>query len=118
MKPPVISVVMITLNEEKAISKVVNDIHDAVPDAEIVVVDSSTDRTADIARSLGCRVIEQLPPRGYGPAMDTALKSAAGDVIVTIDCDDTYPAAVIPDMVRKLQDGYDLVSASRLPASW
>src|SRR2546430_15532117 len=107
MKSPAISVVMITLNEEGAIAKVVNDIRAAVPDAEILIVDSSTDRTADIARSLGCRVVEQLPPRGYGPAMDAALKSAAGDVIVTIDCDDTYPAEVIPDLVRKLQEGYD-----------
>ena len=73
-----LTVAMITRNEEKAIAKVVTDIRRAVPDAEVLVVDSSSDRTAEIAESLGARVIRQFPPRGYGPAMDTALRSANG----------------------------------------
>ena len=54
---------------------VIGDIRRVVPEAEILVVDSSTDRTAEIAEELGARVIKQFPPRGYGPAMDTALRS-------------------------------------------
>src|SRR5204862_4928574 len=75
-----ITVAMITRNEEKAVGKVIADIRAAVPAAEILVVDSSNDRTADIAQSLGARVIRQFPPRGYGPAMDTALRSAEREV--------------------------------------
>jgi glycosyltransferase involved in cell wall biosynthesis len=106
---------MITRNEEKAIAKVIGDIRRAVPEAEILVVDSSTDQTAEIATGMGARVIRQLPPRGYGPAMDTALRSAAGRVVVTLDCDDTYPADEIPALARMvLEDGYDIVDASRL----
>ena len=70
-----ITVAMITRNEEKAVGKVIQDIKANVPEAEIVVVDSSSDRTAEIAESLGARVVRQFPARGYGPAMDTALHS-------------------------------------------
>ena len=110
-----LTVAMITRNEEKAIGKVIGDIRQAVPDAEILVVDSSSDRTAEIARGLGARVIKQFPPRGYGPAMDTALRSAVGKVVVTLDCDDTYPADQIPVLAcMVLEEGYDVVDGSRL----
>jgi glycosyltransferase involved in cell wall biosynthesis len=110
-----LTVAMITRNEEKAVAKVISDIQKIVPGAEILVVDSSSDATAQISERLGSRVIRQFPPQGYGPAMDTALRSAAGKVVVTLDCDDTYPAECIPNLARLvLDDGYDLVDASRL----
>jgi glycosyltransferase involved in cell wall biosynthesis len=110
-----LTVAMITRNEEKAIGKVIGDIRQIVPDAEILVVDSSSDRTAEIAEEMGARVIKQFPARGYGPAMDLALRSGSGKVVVTLDCDDTYPADMIPTLARLvLEDGYDLVDGSRL----
>jgi len=109
-----LTIAMITLNEEKAIAKVVADLQSVAPGAEILVVDSSSDSTADIAENLGCRVIRQLPPQGYGPAMGMALRSAKRDVVITIDCDDTYPVEAIPLLLEKINDGFDLVSASRL----
>jgi glycosyltransferase involved in cell wall biosynthesis len=116
-----LTVAMISRNEEGAIAKVMADIRRATPEAEILLVDSSVDKTAEIADSLGARVIRQIPPRGYNAAMDLALRSASGRVVVTMDCDDTYPADRIPEMARLvLDEGYDLVDASRLqgrPAS-
>jgi glycosyltransferase involved in cell wall biosynthesis len=110
-----LTVAMITRNELGAISKVIGDIRRVVPDAEVLVVDSSTDRTAEVAEELGARVIKQFPPRGYGPAMDTALRSARGKVVVTLDCDDTYPAEEIPHLARLIvEDGFDIVDGSRL----
>lgn len=110
-----LTVAMITRNEELAVGKVIADIKAVVPQAEILVVDSSSDRTADIAESLGARVIRQFPPKGYGPAMDCALRSGTGEVVVTLDCDDTYPVADIPRLARMvLEEGYDLVDGSRL----
>ncbi len=110
-----LTVAMISRNEEGAIAKVVGDIRKAAPDAEILLVDSSTDKTAQIAESLGARVIVQLPARGYNAAMDLALRSATGKVVVTMDCDDTYPAERIPELARMvLDEGCDLVDASRL----
>src|SRR5215470_10201884 len=110
-----LTVAMITMNEEKAVGKVIEDIKRYVPDAEILLVDSSKDRTAEIAEGLGARVIKQFPPKGYGPAMDLALRSGKGKVVVTLDCDDTYPAEDIPRLAGLvLDDGYDVVDGSRL----
>jgi len=110
-----ISVAMITMNEERAVAKVIGDVRRVAPDAEVIVVDSSKDKTAEIAEAAGARVIKQFPPKGYGPAMDLVLRSASGEVVITLDCDDTYPASAIPEMAKYvLQDGYDLVDGSRL----
>lgn len=110
-----LTVAMITMNEERAVGKVIGDIQRVAPGAEVLVVDSSHDATPTIAGQLGARVIRQFPPRGYGPAMDAALRLASGKVVVTLDCDDTYPADQIPVLARLVLDGgYDLVDASRL----
>lgn len=108
-----VTVSMITMNEEGAVAKVIRDIRGVVPDAEILLVDSSKDRTPEIAQELGCRVLRQFPPQGYGPAMDRAVREAAGDVVVTLDCDDTYPVEVIPRLVGLIEEGYDLVNTTR-----
>jgi glycosyltransferase involved in cell wall biosynthesis len=106
---------MITLNEERAVAKVVHDIRRVVPEATIFLVDSSKDRTAEIAQELGCMVVKQFPPKGYGPAMDRAVREAPGDIVVTLDCDDTYPVEVIPQLVSMIErDGYDLVNTTRV----
>ena len=57
-----ITVAMITMNEERAIKKVIGDILAALPDVDVVIVDSSKDRTPEIAESMGVRVIRQFPP--------------------------------------------------------
>jgi glycosyltransferase involved in cell wall biosynthesis len=109
-----LTVSMITMNEEGAIAKVIGDIRRVAPDAEILVVDSSKDRTPEIAASLGCRVLRQFPPQGYGPAMDRAVREAAGEIVITLDCDDTYPVDAIPRMVALIDEGYDLVNTTRV----
>ena len=110
-----LTVAMITMNEEGAVAKVIDDIRAQAPDAEILLVDSSKDDTPRIAEEKGARVIRQFPPQGYGPAMDCALRSARGRVVVTLDCDDTYPTEEIGRLARLvLDEGYDLVDGSRL----
>ncbi len=112
-----ISVAMITMNEEKAVARVIEDICDALHgrDFEIVVVDSSRDATPTIAAGQGARVIRQFPPKGYGRAMGRVLQECHGDVVVTLDCDGTYPASEIPRLADMVLSGQcDLVNASRL----
>ena len=109
-----LSVVMGTYNEEAAVAQVLEDI-DRVTDgqAEVVCVDGSSDDTAAIARSMGATVIEQSP-QGYGVALQEALQAASGAVIVTTDCDDTYPMEAIPRFLEQINDGADVVSGDRL----
>jgi glycosyltransferase involved in cell wall biosynthesis len=109
-----LSVVMGTYNEEAAIGTVLEDI-DRVTDgrAEVVCVDSSSDRTPEIAREHGARVVEQ-PAMGYGVAVSKALQSASRPVIVTTDCDDTYPMEALPEFLDAINAGRDVVSGDRL----
>ena len=109
-----VSVVMGTYNEEATIETVLEDI-ERVTDgrAEVVCVDGSDDRTPEIAREHGATVIEQ-EPQGYGVAVREALLSASRPVIVTTDCDDTYPMDALPEFLDLVNEGYDVVSGDRL----
>lgn len=114
MKYTHVAVVMIARNEELSVGKVILGIKQYVPGAEILVVDSSDDATPRIALQNGARVIRQFPPRGYGPAMEKALLTPKKDIIITLDCDGSYPIKVIPQLIAKITEGYDVVGASRL----
>lgn len=109
-----LAVVMGTYNEEAAIATVLEDIA-AVTDgrAEVVCVDGSSDRTPEIAREHGATVVEQ-EPQGYGVAVRKAVLTPERPVVVTTDCDDTYPMERLPDFLERINAGADVVSGDRL----
>jgi glycosyltransferase involved in cell wall biosynthesis len=109
-----ISVVIPCYNEEDGVRQVLGRIPKVVD--EVVVVDNNcTDRTADVARSLGAVVVAEKTP-GYGAAYKRGLKAATRDVIVTLDGDGTYPPEEIPRLVDEMVDrNWDFLSASRFP---
>ena len=109
-----LSVVMGTYNEAEAIGTVLEDIEEVTDGrAEVVCVDGSSDRTPEIARDHGATVVEQ-EPQGYGVAVSEAIASATRPVVVTTDCDDTYPMERLPDFLERINEGYDVVSGDRL----
>jgi SAM-dependent methyltransferase len=107
---------MLTYDEETNVRGMIADIRRVAPDAEILLIDSSRDQTPDIARALGANVIRQLPARGHGPAMELLMHEASkrADALVYLDCDFTYPVDQIPHIVKRLEDGADVVNASRV----
>jgi glycosyltransferase involved in cell wall biosynthesis len=109
-----VCVVMGTYNEQAAIETVLTDI-ETITDgkAEIVCVDGSSDRTPEIARDHGARVIEQ-EPQGYGVAVREAILTPDRPIVVTTDCDDTYPMEQLPEFLDAINAGYDVVSGDRL----
>jgi len=113
---PSISVVIPCFNEEDGIRAVLGRIPEQV--SEVVVVDNaSTDRTGEVARELGARVVLQTV-RGYGAAYKAGLAAARGDVVVTLDGDGSYPPEEIPRLVEMLdRDRLDFVSGCRFPLS-
>lgn len=111
-----ITVIIPTLDEEYSIEKCIRTIQSVfqthhIP-AEIIVSDSSTDRTADIASSLGARVIRP-EKKGYGAAYLAAFPHARGRYVVIGDGDDTYDFSQIPDLIEPLRQGADMVIGSR-----
>ena len=109
-----LSVVMPCYNEERGVSEVIGRIPKFVD--EIVVVDNNcTDRTAEVATSLGAVVVAERRP-GYGAAYKAGLAAATGDVIITMDGDGTYPPEAIARLVDDLASrGLDFLSACRFP---
>ncbi len=81
-----ISVVIITFNEERNLARCLESVK-GIAD-EIVIVDSiSTDKTAEIARRYGARVIDQ-PFMGYGEQKNFATQQATHDWILSLDADE------------------------------
>ncbi len=109
-----ISVVIPCYNEEDGVRLVIGRMPALVD--EVVVVDNNcTDRTAEVARSLGAKVVAEKTP-GYGAAYKCGLRAATGDVIVTLDGDGTYPPEEIARLVDELEDRkLEFLSASRFP---
>jgi glycosyltransferase involved in cell wall biosynthesis len=80
---------------------------------EIIVADNgSTDGSAEIAESLGARVVA-VPQRGYGNTLQTAIQAAHGKFVIMGDSDDSYDFGSLEGFVEKLQAGYDLVLGNR-----
>lgn len=113
--PLSLTVGMLTLNEIDSIEPMIADIRKYAPDAKILIVDSSSDETPNIATRLGARVVRQLPPRGHGPAMERLMYEAAkdSDALIYLDCDFTYPSATIPRIRELLEAGADVVNTTR-----
>ncbi len=81
---------------------------------KLVVDNNSTDRTAEIARQRGARVISQ-PRRGYGNAYQAGFAAATGDIIISGDADMTYPFAAVPAILAAFnQADLDFVTTDRL----
>jgi len=109
-----IGVVIPCYNEEEGVREVIGRMPRVVD--EVVVVDNNcTDRTAEVAASLGARVVPAKTP-GYGAAYKAGLRAVKSDIVVTLDGDGTYPPEEIPRLVQTLLDRrLDFLSASRFP---
>lgn len=112
-----VSVVIPCLNEEQGIVTVVEDARAALAGAglsgEVVVVDNaSEDRSAELARAAGARVVYE-PRRGYGSAYLAGLAAARGEYIVMTDADGTYPIETLGIFVERLRNGADMVIGNR-----
>lgn len=122
-----IIVVLPAYNEAEAITPLLNRIagvahrHFESGLRVIVVDDGSSDGTADRARAVSgvpVRVIVHERNLGLSGAINTGLRAAVAeasddDVIVAMDADDTHTPGLIPRMISLIEEGNDLVIASR-----
>ena len=113
MKAPHIAVIIPAVDEEEAIGLVLHEIPQGV--SEVVVVDNgSRDRTAEVARAAGARVVLEKR-RGYGQACLTGIAAAPeADIYVFLDGDHSdYPAQLMDVLAPILAGDADLVIGSR-----
>ena len=95
-----ISACVITYNEEVGIERCLRPLFEIAD--EVIVVDShSTDRTAEICRSLGARVV-QRPFAGHIEQKQYAITLAANDFVLSVDADEVVSPELI-DSIRKIK---------------
>lgn len=111
------TVLMPCLNEEKTVAFCIEEARRFISenniDAEILIADNgSTDRSAEIAREHGARVI-CVPEKGYGNALIGGIKASRGKYIIMGDCDESYDLYHLEGFINKLREGYALVMGDR-----
>ena len=114
-----ISIVIPTFNEKESIPYLYLEICDAVPgksDWEIIFVDDgSSDGSKDeiekiISKDPKVKLISFYRNFGKSAALSEGFKHSRGDIIITMDADLQDDPAEIPNLINKINEGYDLVS--------
>jgi len=113
----VVSLVVPCLNEELVIGEFVDWCFEGLAKAkvsgEVLIIDSSTDRSAEIAEAHGATVIK-VPKRGLGHAYLDAIPHIRGRYVIMGDCDLTYDFREIAPFVEALQKGSEFVMGTRI----
>lgn len=111
-------VVLPAYNAEKTLQDTYSEIPKDIVDEIILVDDASSDRTAEVARSLGIKTIIHPENKGYGGNQKTCYREAlklGGDIIIMLHPDYQYTPKLIPAMAYLIQsDEFDAVLGSRI----
>ena len=111
---PSISIVIPAHNEGPTIERIVRSSFEAMPGAEVIVVDDgSTDDTYAAAARSGARVVRLDPNQGKGAALQHGIEAATGAILVFIDGDGQDNPFEIPVLVSAFEPDVDLVLGSR-----
>ena len=112
-----ISLVIPCFNERNAIERTIDEINFLLGKTlyEIVVVDDgSFDGTYEILKNRkDIKLVRNPYNKGYGFSIKKGIMAASGEIIAVTDADGTYPIEAILLMVKKLEDGYDIVIGKR-----
>ncbi len=114
-----ISIVIPLFNEDKNISILFNEIKNAVSDFELILVDDgSSDKTWEVIKDLSCqdkRIKGIRFSRNFGQtqAIKAGIKESSSDIIITMDGDLQNDPSDIPRLLKKMDEGFDVVSGWR-----
>lgn len=113
-----ISIVLPAKNEAGAIGQTIEKILALqLVDEVIVVNDGSSDQTLQVAEQAGAKVISHPYSKGNGAAIKTGARHAQGEIIIFMDADGQHDPNDIPEFIKKLEQGYDLVVGARQKGS-
>ncbi len=123
MKRPDLSIILATYNERGNIPNIIRDIHkvckqSGIKEEIIVMDDNSPDKTANVVRKLMrtnkfVKLVVRPKKVGLGAAIYDGYKRATGKYIMSMDADYAHNPKYIPKFYKKLQQGYDVATASR-----
>ena len=113
----VVSAIIPCLNEERTLGACITKAQDSFArrgiKGEVVIGDNgSTDRSVEIAESLGARVVHQ-PIKGYGAAIAAAVVGSRGKYLIMADADESYDWGQLDAFIDALEDGAEFVMGNR-----
>jgi len=107
-----VSIVIPTLNEEKNIEILLNEIEKKDFIDEIIIVDGySKDKTVEIAEKYGCKIL--YDDKGKGSALRKGLKEAKNGIVISMDADNSMLSDELYLLIAGIQAGYDVCMGSR-----
>lgn len=120
-------VVLPAYNEEEGLERLLERLHQTLETmpwrfSVVVVDDASTDGTAQVARAaanwMPVMLVSHPENRGLAGAIESGLTRALEmadlhDIVISMDADDTHAPGLIPRMVQRIDEGHDVVIASR-----
>jgi glycosyltransferase involved in cell wall biosynthesis len=111
-------IVLPAFNAADTLEVTVRQIPEGIADEILLVDDSSSDQTVEVARALGVRVIVHDRNRGYGANQKTCYREALqldADIVVMLHPDYQYEPKLVPAMASMIASGvYDVVLGSRI----
>ena len=121
VKDPELSVIIPVFNEEQILDKLFSRLEQSLAGIEyelVFVDDGSSDRTAEIVRqycgrSGRARLIQLSRNFGQYFAVSAGMEKARGRAALTIDADMQDPPELIPQMLAKWKEGFQVVIGSR-----
>ncbi len=120
---PNLSIVVPIFNEEESVQPLISAVTEALGTQgswELVLVDDgSVDGTAELAQGFAAsdsrvRLIRLARNYGQTPAMQAGFDQARGEIVVTMDGDLQNDPQDIPQLVAKIEEGFDLVAGYRM----
>lgn len=109
-----VSIVIPAKNEAAGLRNLLPRIRSAFPHAEVLIVnDGSTDDTAACSKALGATVVSHPYSMGNGAAIKTGARHARGEIIVFLDADGQHDPQDIPQLLAKLDEGFDMAVGAR-----
>ncbi|MEM0147641.1 MAG: glycosyltransferase family 2 protein [Candidatus Micrarchaeaceae archaeon] len=114
MKKPYISIIIPTLNEEANIGNVIKGVKNVLynKENEIIVVDGySKDRTVDIAKNMGAKIL--YDNFGKGSALIKGMHAAQGKILISMDADLSNKPNELLLLIAGIEAGYDVCMGSR-----
>lgn len=118
---PLLSIIVPTLNERENVCELLSRIESScrdIPHEVIIVDDGSLDGTADVAEHFGSvygnvLVLRRSKKLGLSSAFMHGVKNSKGEIVALMDADLQHPPELLPELYRKILEGYDLSIASR-----
>jgi len=113
-----LSIIIPARNEARGLEKILPKLLEVCGGAEIIVVDDgSTDETPQICERFGVTRLPIPESMGNGAAVKTGARFASGEILVLMDGDGQHDPVAIPDLLHKMDEGFDLVVGARGAAS-